>query len=189
MAGFLKANAGLVAVVDELLALRTRRESGTYFIVSADNRQVRFSISSGEVIGLSLRVANLSLALDAIAEMQILRTRFSSDSLPISNSGFGFSTDELIHGLRYRAGRAIPTTLAVDRSDSTQGFSLSPAQQAGLKRVLIEYLGPMGGFVFDEHMESSNSLKELVKALSAEIANQHDARKFLELARDLLRQL
>lgn len=190
MAGEFSAFIGLAMIVKELSSLREQRATGTYYIVSADNHQVRLGLSSGEVKAISLRAQNLSAALDALAGLRIIRTRFANDGLAVAGGEFGFSTDELIHGLLYRSGQSAPATQAASVKSVAAGVSagayLSQAQHVALRSLLIEYLGPMGEFVYDEYRETISTPKDLLAALAQEILDKRNAARFLVEAKSLL---
>lgn len=199
MAGQYSASIGLVMIVNELRSLREQRATGTYYIVSSDNRQVRLGLSAGEVNAISLRAPNLSSALDVIAGLQISRTSFAKDGLAIVAGAFGFSTDELIHGLLYRAGQSAPATQAASSKSApawtsaksapattTAGAFLSQAQHVALRRLLIEHLGPMGEFVYEECRETTGTPNDLLAALAREIVDKRHAAQFLAQAKSLL---
>lgn len=190
MAGNHSEAIGLATIVKELRSLREQGATGTYYIVSADNRQVRLGLSAGEVNSISLRAQNLSSALDVLAGLQIIRTNFAKDGLAMAGGDFGFSTDELIHGLLYRSGQSAPSPQPVSAKGvpdrTSTGATLSQAQHAALRRLLIEYVGPMGEFVYDEHRETSETPKDLLAALAQEILDKRNAGRFLTQALSVL---
>jgi hypothetical protein len=186
MADEAPASIGLATIVKELRSLREQRVSGTYYIVSADNRQVRFGVSSGEVNALSVRAPNLSSALDAIAGLRIMRTSFAKDGLAMVTGNFGFSTEELIHGLLDRAGHPVPA--ASKAATGASVAALSQAQHVAIKKALIEYLGPIGEFVYEEHQQTSGTPKNLLTNLAREIPDGSNAEQFLAKARLLLQK-
>ncbi len=187
------ASIGLATLAKELRNLREQRASGTYYIVSADNRQVRIGLSNGEATAMSLRAPNLSSALDALAGLRITRTSFAKDGLAVVGGGFGFSTDELIHGLLYRGGQSAPavpvapaTSARSAPNGASAGAALSASQHVALCKLLIEHVGPMGEFVYEECRDTAGTPKDLLAALAQEIVDKRHAAQFLAQAKALL---
>lgn len=190
MANGVSSFIGLATIVKELRSLREQHATGTYYIVSSDNRQVRLGMSAGEVSAISLRAQDLSSALDFIAGLQIIRTNFAKDGLAVAGGNFDLTTDEVIRGLARRGGQpasAAPAAPAKDLSEATSdGISLSPAQDKALRKLFIEYLGPIGEFVYDEHREASDTHKKLLAGLAREIPDPRNADRFLAQAKSIL---
>lgn len=175
-------------IVRELRELREQRAIGTYYLVTADNRQVRFGIANGEVVTLSVRASNLSAAFDAIAGLQIVRTRFAEDVLTVGSGTIALTTDQVYAELLSRSGgdpSAVPEKSA---SAGANSFSLAREQSRALRQLLIEYLGPIGDLVYEEHRETAESADMLVANLAREITDRGKAERFLAQARSLLQR-
>lgn len=190
MANGASSFVGIATIVKELRSLRELRFTGTYYIVSSDNRQVRLGMSAGEVTGISLRTQNLSSALDIIAGLQIIRTNFAKDGLAVAGGAFDLTTDEIIRGLAHRCGQPTPATPAAPAAGVhegvSDGISLSPSQDVALRRLFIEHIGPIGEFVYDEHRETSDTPKKLLAGLAREIPDPRNADRFLAQAKSIL---
>lgn len=176
-------------IVRELRELREQRAIGTYYLVTSDNRQVRFGIANGEVVTLSVRASELSAAFDAIAGLQIVRTRFAEDVLTVGSGTIALTTDQVYAELLSRSGgdpAIIPEKSAIADSHS---FSLPREHSKALRQLLIEYLGPIGDLVFEEHRERADSADTLVANLAQEIPDGRNAERFLTQARALLQSV
>lgn len=176
----------LEEIVKELRELREQRAIGTYYLVTADNRQVRFGIANGEVVTLSVRASNLAAAFDAIAGLQIVRTRFAEDVLTVGSGTIALTTDQVYAELLSRSGgdpSPAPETSEIAGSNS---FSLPREQSKVLRQLLIEYLGPIGDLVYEEHRETAESAAALVSNLAREITDSRNAERFLAQAHSLL---
>lgn len=181
---------GLATIVKELRSLRERRSTGTYYIVTSDNHLVRLGVLAGEAIAISLRTQNLSSALDIIAGMQIIRTSFAEDGVVVTGGKFDVSTDEILRGLVRRSEQPASTTTAAPVTGLSEGafdgMSLSSTQDAALRRLFIEYLGPVGEFVYEEHRETCDTRKKLLTGLAREIPDPRNADRFLAQAKSIL---
>lgn len=184
MAGVI--GTALSEIVRELSALREQRAIGTYYLVTADNRQVRFGIANGEVVTLSVRASNLSAAFDAIAGLQIVRTRFAEDVLTVGGGTIPLTTDQVYAELLARSGDGAAAPKPLKAAAESRPAYLSRDQQEALRQLLIEYLGPIGDFVFDEHHQTSASAEALITNLAQEIADGRRAEQFIARARALL---
>jgi hypothetical protein len=177
----------LEVVVKELRVLRQQRAVGTYYIVSADNRQVRFGIAAGEVVSFSVRSTDLATAFDAIAKLDIVRTRFAEDVLTVGGGAIPLTTEQVYGELLRRAGAAVPAGARAGGAGADKApLFLPPAQSRALRQLVIEYLGPIGDLVLEEHMAAAGSADSLLKGLAAEISDRRRAATFLERARPLL---
>lgn len=170
-------------VVQELRGLQEQGATGTYYIVSTDNKQVRIGIVDGEVSVLSVRTATLTSAIDTIAGLKIARTRFANDGLAVT-SGIGdisLDTDTICQELLQRVGHR--PSLAKPSQFPTQpganGVSLSKAQDQAIRNILIEYMGPVGEIVYDEHRHTAKSVDLLLTNLAEEIPDTHNAAQFM----------
>lgn len=176
----------LSEIVRELSALREQRAIGTYYLVTADNRQVRFGIANGEIVTLSVRASNLSAAFDAIAGLQIVRTRFAEDVLTVGSGTIPLTTDQVYAELLSRAGDGAAAPKSLTAAAADRPAYLGRDQQEALRTLLIEYLGPIGDFVFDEHHQASRTAEALIANLAQEIADGRRAEQFMARARSLL---
>lgn len=183
MAGVI--GTALSEIVRELSALREQRAIGTYYLVTADNRQVRFGIANGEIVTLSVRASNLSAAFDAIAGLQIVRTRFAEDVLTVGSGTIPLTTDQVYAELLSRSGEGAAPKPLQQAAEARPAY-LTREQQAALLQLLIEFLGPIGDLVFDEHHQASASAEALIDNLAQEIADGRRAEQFIERARSLL---
>jgi hypothetical protein len=171
---------GLATIVRELRELRATHATGTYYVVSADNRQVRFSLVAGEIASLFFRVAGASGALDALSSMQIMRTRFAVDGVKGGDSmgSTTLDTDEICNELLRRAGLAAPPP-AAKASDAPSAISLTAAQHMVIRRTLIDFLGPIADLVYEEHQRPNQSLKNLLGSLAGEFSDSRRAQEFI----------
>lgn len=170
-------------VVEELRGLQEQGATGTYYIVSTDNKQVRIGIVDGEVSVLSVRTATLTTALDTIAGLKIARTRFANDGLTFA-SGIGdvsLDTDTICQELLQRAG--LPPSVGrhsqFPAPAGSPGVSLSKAQDDAIRHILIEYMGPVGDIIYDEHRYTAKSIDLMLADLAEEIPDTHNAAQFI----------
>jgi hypothetical protein len=172
----------LAAIINELRTVHDQRATGTYFIVSAENRQVRLGFVDGELDAISIRAADAPAACDAIAAMQIVRTAFSRDKQAVIGGNIKLSTDELFRELLRRVGHTVPGV----SSKGTAIASLSRAQNDLIRKLFIEYLGPIGEFIYEEHQQERGTMEKLLTALAKEIPDRHNAEQFLSQVRTRL---
>lgn len=173
-------------IVRELRELRGQHAIGTYYLVTGDNRQVRFGIANGEVVTISVRASDLSAAFDAIAGLQIVRTRFAEDVLTVGSGTIALTTDQVYAELLSRAGGDLSAAPEMPAVAAANSFSLPREQSKALRQLLIEYLGPIGDLVYEEHRETAESANMLVANLAREITDRGNAERFLAQAQSLL---
>lgn len=173
-------------IVRELRELRGQCAIGTYYLVTGDNRQVRFGIANGEIVTLSVRAADLSAAFDAIAGLQIVRTRFAEDVLTVGSGTIALTTDQVYAELLSRSGGDASTVPELSPISTSSSFSLPREQSKALRQLLIEYLGPIGDLVYEEHREAAESAAALVANLAREIPDRGNADRFLSQAQSIL---
>ncbi len=180
---------GLATIVRELRDLRATRATGTYYVVSADNHQVRFSLVAGEIASLFFRAAGASGALDALSSMQIVRTRFAADGLK-SGGGTGnamLDTDKICNELLRRAGIAAPPAAKASAAPSAAG--LTEAHHMVIRKTLIDFLGPIADLVYEEHQRPNQSPESLLRSLAGEIPDGRRAQEFVAQVRQRLRDV
>lgn len=171
----------LSTVIQQLRELISQRATGTYYIVSSDTRQVRIGLVRGELDALSIRAPDVKTAFDALAELQIARTAFTADGLAVTGGNLKLSTEDLIHELSSRAG------FSPASRKPPAALSLSAVQGNIIRSAVIEHLGPMGDFVYDEHREACSSLEALLGKLAGEIPDKRNADRFLHQVRAALK--
>lgn len=176
-------NSWSATIVEELRALKEQGATGTYYIASSDNKQVRLGIVNGDVATISVRAPTLASAIDAIVGLNIARTRFTADGLTVA-SGIGnirLTTDKFCHALLQ--GASLSTSSAPPDGPKTRpaspDVSLSKAQEEAIRRLLIEYMGPIGDIIYDEHRNAAKSLEQLLTTLAEEIPDAHNAAQFI----------
>lgn len=176
---------GIGRIVEELRDLRARGATGTYYIVSDDNRQGRIGWNAGEIDSIVFRGVDGVPALAALAQVRALRTKFSPEGVhvsPASRTGLP-PTDEL---LRLLVGVAPRPQEAPPPDGASQGGRVSGLPRATLQAigdVLTEYLGPIATLVYEEHRGRDQSVEALLAALAAEIPDGRRAQEFLAEAR------
>jgi hypothetical protein len=199
----------LAVIVGELRQLRDDRATGTYYVLSDDNRQVRICLVDGEISAIFYRLAEGPGAVIAMMAMCIARTRFSADGLHPTNQKSGaLSTDEILEELLRHAGkaRASPgnpaTRPAGDPQSKPQSngpekakaegptvASLSAEERHMIRQALVNYLGPIGNLVYDDYQQSDRTVASMLIKLSTEIPDGQRAADFLALVRKRLSRL
>jgi hypothetical protein len=178
----------LATIVDELRQLRTRRVTGTYYVISDDNRQARINLLGGEIATILLRGAEGMSALEGLVTMQIIRTRFSADGMqPAVGRGGLLNTDDIYNELLRHAGIAVaPRSNTPSRGPKVA--ALSAAQQQWIRQAFIHYMGPIANLVYEDHQHPDQTVDSMLIKLSAEIPDTRRAAEFLTLARQRLQQ-
>jgi hypothetical protein len=178
---------GLATIVDELRQLRTGRATGTYYVISDDNRQVRIGLLGGEIATILCRGAEGMVALEGLVTMQIIRTRFAADGLhPTVGRGGLLNTDDIFNELLRHAGIAVAPSS--NTSKGPKVAALSSAQQQLIRQTLIHYLGPIANLVYEDHQLPDQTVESMLIKLSAEIPDTRRAAEFLTLVRQRLQQ-
>lgn len=173
---------GLSTIVKQLRALCDEGATGTYYIVCAENRQVRIGFIAGELNALSIRAPDVKTAFDAIAQLNVVRTAFARDGLAVTGGNLKLSTSDLFRELNSRMGRAVPTAQKV----ASQVVALTQAQHKMIRKALIEHLGPIGEFIYEEHQQVCSTLDALLTALANEIPDRRNGDRFLTSVRAAL---
>ncbi len=179
---------GIGRIVEELRDLRSRAATGTYFIVSDDNRQGRIGWSNGEIDSVVFRGVDGVPALAALSQVRVLRTKFSPEgtrALPASRSGLP-PTDELMRMLVGAAPRPQPAAAGSAGASGDRASSLSPAAHRAISDVLTDYLGPIATLIYEEHRDHDQSVDALLAALATEIPDGRRAQEFLAAVRQKL---
>src|SRR5262245_12886342 len=167
-------------LVGELRRLCAERKTGSVFVTTSENHSVRFALQNGTIIAVYFRN---QIGPDALASIQKIRKgRLSfSDGLRPSEPQDGLpSTHELL------------TLLQSAESDHTDVDEAKPAlssealvrSRAVIEAELVEYLGPMGRVVFDEHMATASTVAALIESLAREFSDPTKAAQFKERIRE-----
>ena len=190
------AKTSLSAVVQELGTLRGRRATGTYYVVSDDNRQARICLMDGEIVSVVCHLAegqnapDAMDAMDALAAMRISRTRFAPNITHATDSKVGalgaHDADDAYQKLRQRAGIQAEPGATQPRGSHVAG--LSAAEHQLIRQTLVNYLGPIADFVYEEHCRADPSVESLLTQLSAEIPDRRQAAEFLARVRQQLQR-
>lgn len=175
------ATIGLSTIVKQLRALCDEGATGTYYIVCSENRQVRVGLVAGELDALSIRAPDVKTAFDAIAKLNIVRTAFARDGLAVTSGNLKLSTADLFRELTSRTGQPLPV-----HKPAPQAVALTQAQHKTICKALIEHLGPIGEFVYEEHQQAHTSLDTLLNALANEIPDRRNGDRFIADARSAL---
>lgn len=169
------ATIGLLTIVKQLRTLCDEGATGTYYIVCSENRQVRVGLVAGELDALSIRAPDVKTAFDAIAKLNVVRTAFARDGLAVTSGNLKLTTSDLFRELTSRTGQTMPSV----RKAAPQAMALTQTQHKTICRALIEHLGPIGEFVYEEHQQACTSLDTLLNALANEIPDRRNGDRFI----------
>jgi hypothetical protein len=175
------------AIVAELRELRSRRATGTYYVVSDDNRQGRIALVAGEIASISFRGAEGDRAIEALITMRVIRTRFANDGLRAPDGGSGsLNTDAVFKALLGRAPTAATASSAAAAGPRVS--HLPAAAHQAIRQSLTHDLGPIADLVYEEHRAADPPLETMLLQLAAEIPDSKQATEFLALVRRRLQQ-
>jgi hypothetical protein len=88
-----------------------------------------------------------------------------------------------------RTGRPMAAPLPKPPAPAAGGAQLSAAQHDAIRRAFIEYLGPIGDLVYDEHRGANKPIDKLLADLASEIPDGRNAEQFLTQIRERLKTL
>ncbi len=181
---------GIGRIAEELRELRAGRVTGTYFIVSDDNRQGRIGWTAGEIDWIVFRGVEGMAALPPLIQVCALRTRFSPEVTRAAAGGRSGlpSTDELLRLLGGPAPR--PQAAAPSGAQAPDGRAgrISSSAQKTICDTLADYLGPIATLIYKEHREREATVDGILAALAAEFPEARRAREFVADVRRKLQQ-
>jgi hypothetical protein len=186
MANDSQSSFGIDQIVAELRELRSRQVTGMYFVVSDDNRQARIGLAQGEIVSVAYRGVEGPQALARLAGIRAARTRFSPEGL--SRGALPTAalppTEALLRALLHGgaatagAGTAAKSTEPDPPAGGRRVSELSAAEQQWIRNTLTEYLGPMGGLVYDENRDPRMAVETMLDRLADEIPGSQQASAF-----------
>jgi hypothetical protein len=183
-------------IVEELRELRSQQLTGTYFVVSDDNRQARIGLVDGDIVSVSYRGVEGPQALARLAAIRALRSRFAADGA--LHRGFSDQTalpaTEALFKALLQGGAALgtasprPVQVAAADPGERRVAELSPAEQAAIRSALTDHLGPIAGLVFDEKRDPRLGVETFLDQLAAEIPGKAQQAEFLAAVRSSVRK-
>jgi hypothetical protein len=175
---------GITRIVEELRDLHSRRLTGTYYVVSEENRQVRIGLVDGEIESITYRGLEGARALAGLAAIRAARTRFSADSMRSDASAAVVNlptTEALLKALLHGGITAPPPVRVADAAAAGSRLvaKLTTAEQQWIRDALTDYLGPIAGLVYDENRDPNLAVETMLAQLAEEIPGSERAAEFL----------
>lgn len=162
-------------------------DSGTLFITTDANEAIRFVLNSGNIVSMALRRERGMQALDSIRNVRSGRYKFSEESVySVDGSQQLPGTKELLTLLLSPSGSSAAssatqrTRAAIDNKSSV--LIAKDTLRKVIKSELIEQMGPIGGLICEDHLESlpENSKRALVEQLIRNISIEIGSDSFRE---------
>lgn len=148
------------------------KATGCLFLLDSDQQLMQIYFVNGEMTFIKARNKTGKKALDVLADMQPIKFQFHEDIETHNVSSLPNTTD-IIDILK----RTQPT----ERSTTF----LSSELETKAKDLFLEYVGPIATIIFEEQIEKSTSVDQLVQTLSSYIDDDKDKEAFIESAKTI----
>lgn len=134
-------------ILEQLQRCCIERRTGTALIASDDNQLARILFENGNIVSVMIGTKSDKEAIPFIRHIKAARVKFSHGKFGSHAGGLALSTDEVLAALSGKA--AAP-------AGAPANGTIRNEQIAGALKVihaeLIEFLGPMGSLVWNEHL-------------------------------------
>jgi hypothetical protein len=194
-----------------LQALGAASETGMLFARTQQGHQARIGLTNGMIVHISYAMRRGGEALSRLAATQTTSASFTRglvaerhDDLPPQDLllqmlaqilGAGLATEPSASGPNTVPRRNDPTTTIGPRTEGTTATQARPvgdtrrsAAIGQLRKLMIDYVGPIGGLLVDQEMEAGfKTWTELVDRLAREVSPDAEAQTFRAAALRLLR--
>lgn len=148
------------------------RATGCLFLLDSDQQLMQIYFVNGEMTFIKARNKTGKKALDVLAAMQPIKFQFHED-IETHNASNLPSTTEIIDILKRTKPEETATTF------------LSPELEEKAKDLFLEYVGPIATIIFEEQIEKSSSVNQLIQILSTYIDDDKDKQAFIESAKTI----
>ena len=158
-------------IVSALKKLCKERATGTMFIATKANRSAQVMLDRGEIVFIYFFNKRGAEALELMSTIRAGRYRFQEG--PVSRRMSLPSTDAVFQSLlggQKLAGQA--------SEPQSTGPGLNQEQKTVLESCLAGLIGPMAGFLCEDHLGDAVDLQTAIDALVAEIPSTEQAQKF-----------
>lgn len=195
-----------------LLTLAAGAETGMLFARTAQGHQARIGIINGQVVHISYAMRRGGEALSRLANTQSASASFTRgmvaerhDDLPPADLLMQALATILGSGLASSAPPTGPNTIPArndppttttrphsDGGTATRARPVDDTRRSAaidqLRRLMVDYVGPIGGLLVDQEMEAGfKTWTELVDRLAREVSPDKEAQAFRGAALRLLR--
>lgn len=170
--------------IESLSQLCESGETGTLFLVTQENRQVRIGIARGRINHIGMFPLRGAAAVGALAATRITGVRFQAQVMQEDQPDLPETSTVLVMlsagaGVASASGERVPTT-------PTAPAASVPLSREALRIVeaeLAEYLGPIAGILVDEQAAKCANREALIKALLPNFDNPDHAAAFTKKVR------
>lgn len=192
-----------------LQALAATADTGMLFARTAQGHQARIGVTNGQIVHVSYAMRRGGEALSRLAGTQTVSASFTRglvaerhDDLPPQDLllqmlgqvlGAGLATPSA-SGPNTVPRRAGPTTIGqyTEGGTATRARPVDDTRRSAaigaLRKLMIDYVGPIGGLLVDQEVESGfKSWTELVDRLAREVSPDAEMQAFRVTALRLLR--
>ena len=167
----------LANLVSEMQRISSNQLTGILFLVSGDNRSAQISFLDGKMVYALCQGKKGENALDLVAHMSELRFRFQVGAIPPSRidmpSLSAFTSLLLQKNMAARGDKIIAKTKndrpSLSGAQQSKGLSLDENQKKVIQEVLADCIGPMASILCEDHLDSKNTVEDVIEAIAAEI--------------------
>lgn len=146
--------------------------TGALFLLDDQQRLVQIYFAQGEISFIKSRNISGREAVAELASMKPIKFQFHD-------------------GAESRASCELPSTssiismLSEVKTEESQKQLLPDDVEDKARELFIDYVGPIADVIFEEQIEKSHSLDNLISTLSSYIDNDGDKRAFIDAVRSL----
>lgn len=164
-------------LMKELLRFCLEHRSGTVFFAMEDNSLARIAVEEGNIINLDYRLKRGRDAIPLIKSIRRGRIKFSPHKTGMPQAASLPPSHEV---LRLLSGARILADAQASMSTNT----LTPEAEHIIETELVDFLGPMAGMVWREHLarfgdrRDSRVMIELINAVAEEIGDPEKVTRF-----------
>jgi hypothetical protein len=154
----------LSEIIEELRALTSEKETGTFFVVSEEQHSAMFGFKNGRLVALQCRLRFGEKAIPLIANIKRGKCRFDDSMnfarrIEVSDNEEIFQAILSTHPQVETKHSVLPPAAAKPAPRSSSGqqrISLSAEQRKAIGYILSEELGPMGNVVMSNIDDCAN---------------------------------
>ncbi|WP_157726326.1 DUF4388 domain-containing protein [Imhoffiella purpurea] len=157
-----------------------QRATGALFVTTDENRSAQVALQEGRIVYLYFGNKVGASALQRMGQINAGRYRFQEGVSGLPRMELP-SNDEILGQLDSAVDGqgAVGSSPVSDTADT--GAVLTERQKALLLECLVEFVGPIGEILCEDHFRQSCSLNKAIDLLASEIPSAAQAKRFRDM--------
>jgi len=161
-----------INIIDIITKKWKSKTTGALFLLDSNQKLIQIYFVDGEMVSIKSRSISGRDAIEELGEMRAIKFQFH-DGAETRNNDKLPSTENII------------SMLSNTKQVNNQKQLLPDHIEEKARELFMDFVGPIADLIFEEQVEKSSSIDNLIRTLSSYIDNDSDRKEFIDTLRTI----